>query len=84
MNHHRQISFFKFLFEFTDHLMYQFNKIQICHFQCNIAGTGFRCFYNILSQYFKSLCLVFQHFQISPDLRIFRIFTLQKIYIIDD
>ena len=64
--------------------MYQFNEIQVRHFQCDISGACFGGFYDIFSQYFEPLCLVFQNFQITSDLGVFRILALEKIHIIDD
>ena len=84
MNYHLKLSFFKFLFEFPDHLIDQLHKIQFCHFQCDISGTCLGCLYDIFCKNLQSLCLIFQNFQIPPDLGIFRIFPFEKIYIVDD
>ena len=79
-----KVAGFKLLLKLAAGLLDHLHEINIHIFQRDIARTYFGCLYHILCQGLKPLGLSLQHFQISLNLRIFKILLLQKFYIIND
>ena len=71
-------------FKFSHHLIEHFHKIDISHLQSQISGACFGSFHHIFCKTFQSVSFCVQDFQIFQDFRICKIFSFQKIYVIDD
>ena len=79
-----KVAGFKLLLELSAGLLDHLYEINIHIFQRDIAGTYLGCLYHILCQGLKPLGFSLQHFQISLNLRIFKILLLQEFHIIND